>query len=884
MYCPNCGARIDNNMQFCSECGSPVQTVNDSAQQQSLQETKVMPVQETQVMPVQETQVMPTQQSPQEAYTQVFNQQNGQYPSQSAVSQPNQAIRNGDIAETQMLRTAPQGNNGVVNPASQMMPPQANAGGNFGLPADKPNLEQNFVNPEYSMNPQFAGNAVNNAGNVTGMSEAAGVSEVAEAADSAAESGGLAKGFIGGAAAGASGFVAGAASTILSGSAGAAGNAATGAAAGAAGNAAGNIAGAAGAAAATGHAASAAGNVASAAGHVASATGHAAGSAIKSVADGMSRGSRGASTSARNINNGLSGSSSGSPVSNGGVPGRMPNVGGAPRGAAGGAPTGAPNVNPGGTYGGSNAGFYGGPYGGAPNQMRVPGGAGNFNGGIPSGYGPNPYDKEASSRRLRNTIIAIIAAIAVILASLGAFVWYRMSQSKTSSDVQEISYKTLRADLMKSKKYKDYTVKIVDADVSHYPHVKLYFSLTDKNGKALEINSPTAAIKEKIGGGREAERVIRKVERIKDKQSVNYEIVLDKSGSMDSSMNTMQETMSDFVRTLNYKRGDKAELISFDNYIMYMATYTNDKDRLLNGINSISADGGTALYDALYTGVTNAANHEGFNCVIAFTDGEDNASRHSADDVIELAKTNNIPVYLIGTSDADSSILQNIANKTNGYFWDINSISDMNDILKRIKVNQDNVYCLEYDSDSGSDPYSDRVISALVADSKDHTSGGIGDDLSFKPAKKKYSKNKSNKTDLVMHKEDATWTQANNSCMKDGGLLATASTKEKEQKLIDLAEKEGIKYVWIGGYTSERSDGGIFAHWATGEDMGYENWMPGEPSHTDKDGEPEMYMMLWKVDDQWSWNDQRDNLFSTPYLQKTFSGKTGYVCEVNKTN
>lgn len=488
-------------------------------------------------------------------------------------------------------------------------------------------------------------------------------------------------------------------------------------------------------------------------------------------------------------------------------------------------------------------------------------------------YGYAQVAAENDAKR-RNIIIAIIVMIAVILSSIfGYCIWDYMRP-------KQIPYETLRKEIMKSNKYADYKLKIVDSDVSKYPHVKLYFSLTDSSGKALEIDSPTAAIREKIGGGKEAERLIRKVERIKDKQGVNYEILLDKSGSMEDSIDTMKRTMSDFVRNLNYKVGDTGELISFDSYLMYMATYTNDKDRLLTGIDNMTPYGMTALYDALYTGITNASNHPGFNCVIAFTDGQDNESTHTADDVISLAKEKGIPVYLIGTSEADSSTLQNIANETNGYFWDMNSISDMKDVMNRIRVNQDNVYCLEYDSDSSSNPYADRVVSALVADSKNHQSGGIGDDLSFKPIKKK--KYKKTATRFVLHKGDVKWTEANSACMQDGGYLVTLTSKSKEKKIIDMAKKEGVKYVWIGGYTSQRENGDVFAHWVTGEKVKYENWLPGEPSRNDKDGEPEFYLMLWRLNDEWSWNDQRDDLFTTPTLRKTFSGKTGYVCEINR--
>ena len=470
-------------------------------------------------------------------------------------------------------------------------------------------------------------------------------------------------------------------------------------------------------------------------------------------------------------------------------------------------------------------------------------------------------------------IVSVICTILIITVPAGLISYYNWVNRF------QMPYGKLRSAITQNVA-DNYKIRIVGSDVRDYPHVKLYFSVTDNTGESLEIESPTAAIKEKVGKGSDIERRIRNIERIKDKQGVGYEIMLDKSYSMYNSMDIMKNTMKDFVRALNYKVGDKAEVISFDTYLMYMASYTKDEDNLLNGIDNMEPYGNTALYDALYTGVTNASKRIGANCVIAFTDGEDNMSQHSMDDVISFAKDKGIPIYLIGTADANTTYLQTIAEQTGGYFWNLKFIKDMSEVLDRIKANQDNVYCLEYDSDSSADPYADRVISALLADSKHSYSGGIGDDLPFNPIRGE----KVQKASYTVHKGDVTWTEANAACMQDGAHLATIPTKDEEDKLIQLAEENDIKYVWIGGYTSERPNGDVFAHWITGEKTTYTNWMQGEPSRNDRDGSPEFYLMLWKVGDQWSWNDERDNLYNSSYLHDTFSGKTGYICKVDSKN
>ena len=123
--------------------------------------------------------------------------------------------------------------------------------------------------------------------------------------------------------------------------------------------------------------------------------------------------------------------------------------------------------------------------------------------------------------------------------------------------------------------------------------------------------------------------------------------IADKSGSMSSDMTTMQNIMSEFVQNMDFAIGDAAELIAFDSYIMYMCTYTKDPSLLQNGIFNMTASGDTALYDAIMAGITNASYQQGARCVIAFTDGEDNRSTYTPEEIVNSAVTKDVPVYII---------------------------------------------------------------------------------------------------------------------------------------------------------------------------------------------------------------------------------------------
>ena len=122
----------------------------------------------------------------------------------------------------------------------------------------------------------------------------------------------------------------------------------------------------------------------------------------------------------------------------------------------------------------------------------------------------------------------------------------------------------------------------------------------------------------------------------------------------------------------------------------------------MSQINSMGVYGGTKLYDTLIESVLRVNGQSGAKCVIAFTDGLDNRSASSVDDVIRVAQNCSIPIFIIGIgSEIDHNILEQIASSTGGYYRNISSVgSDMQDIYNSIYARQKEVYCVEYEADS----------------------------------------------------------------------------------------------------------------------------------------------------------------------------------------
>ena len=126
-------------------------------------------------------------------------------------------------------------------------------------------------------------------------------------------------------------------------------------------------------------------------------------------------------------------------------------------------------------------------------------------------------------------------------------------------------------------------------------------------------------------------------------------------------------------------------------------------------------------------------------------------------------------------------------------------------------------------------------------------------------------------------KDNVSWTKAAAACTRLGGHLAIINDEAEFDEVTRLADEQGLIYVWIGAHRV----GGV-EKWEDGRDLtdGFVRWARGEPTYIDRNDQvAEDYIMLWKNNGVWAYNDNRDD----PYADypDMFEGIIGYVCEFN---
>lgn len=237
---------------------------------------------------------------------------------------------------------------------------------------------------------------------------------------------------------------------------------------------------------------------------------------------------------------------------------------------------------------------------------------------------------------------------------------------------------------------KNINMMITQIETSMFPDVAIYTSVKDSNeNNVTGLAAEDFQMIELGSNGDEYLSDCKSISMLSDSDELNVNLVIDQSASMNSSnkMSQAKSAANKFVSEISSRKTSNLELTTFDDHVYNKQPFTNNSLLLQSSISSIKTNGNTALYDALYWAIQRTSMRSGSRFVVAFTDGEENRSIYTENEVIELSKKTGIPVYIIGVGDSiNRSSLQSIASKCKGQYYDC-SVSNMTNTLSSIYSN-----------------------------------------------------------------------------------------------------------------------------------------------------------------------------------------------------
>jgi len=134
---------------------------------------------------------------------------------------------------------------------------------------------------------------------------------------------------------------------------------------------------------------------------------------------------------------------------------------------------------------------------------------------------------------------------------------------------------------------------------------------------------------------------------------------------------------------------DEAAVLWFNQSVTVKQSITVYKDMLRNAIDSLPAEGNSAVWDGIYHGIQELIANGLYQCraVIVFTNGRDDASSRTPEEIVALASRNGIRIFVIGVEpDLQSSILEAIANMTNGRYYQNPSAAQLSAVYAEIST------------------------------------------------------------------------------------------------------------------------------------------------------------------------------------------------------
>ena len=185
---------------------------------------------------------------------------------------------------------------------------------------------------------------------------------------------------------------------------------------------------------------------------------------------------------------------------------------------------------------------------------------------------------------------------------------------------------------------------------------------------------------------------------------VSLGVIFDSSGSMSSKMDRAKDAVVEFFKTANPQ--DEFFMITFSDEPEQVSDFTSSVDDIQNRLVFAVPRHRTALLDAIYMGISKMRQAKyAKKALLIISDGGDNHSRYTENEIKSLVKEADVMIYAIGIYDRYASaveerlgpqLLTDISELTGGRAFTIDNPNDLADVATKIGVELRNQYVLGY--------------------------------------------------------------------------------------------------------------------------------------------------------------------------------------------
>jgi Ca-activated chloride channel family protein len=188
---------------------------------------------------------------------------------------------------------------------------------------------------------------------------------------------------------------------------------------------------------------------------------------------------------------------------------------------------------------------------------------------------------------------------------------------------------------------------------------------------------------------------------------VSMGLVFDASGSMSNKIQRSRAAALQFFKTANPQ--DEFFLVDFNDQPRMIMDFTNSVEEIQAKLNFTQPKGRTALLDGIYLSL-NQMRHARHSkkALLIISDGGDNHSRYTENEIKNLVKESDVQIYAIGIYEPFGSrgrtaeelsgpgLLTEVAETTGGRQFPVENLAELPDVAGKIGIELRNQYILGY--------------------------------------------------------------------------------------------------------------------------------------------------------------------------------------------
>ncbi|MFN7917743.1 MAG: VWA domain-containing protein [Vicinamibacterales bacterium] len=176
-------------------------------------------------------------------------------------------------------------------------------------------------------------------------------------------------------------------------------------------------------------------------------------------------------------------------------------------------------------------------------------------------------------------------------------------------------------------------------------------------------------------------------------------VAVDISGSMTPAMPKLKKAVKDFLTAVPSK--DQVTLLGFNDSVFALTRKQTDPMERVKAVDRLAPWGATALYDVIIRAVDMLGRQIGRKALVVFSDGEDQGSHVSLEDVERKLQASDVTLYIIAqgrgiSQDYLKKTMQRLTVPTGGRTFTTDSVDQLHVAFEDLLDELSNQYLLGY--------------------------------------------------------------------------------------------------------------------------------------------------------------------------------------------